>query len=558
MWQKIKELFGDRKNQWRYFRWLISLSKPFAWQIIFIIFLRCAIAGVGIVSAAINKNIVDWAQDAFRFKMFIAISVGCTVISLAASVFFSILSTYVSEKYSCYVRTRLYNHIMKSLWVERGRHHSEDFMTRLTNDISVVANGIMDIVATAIATILQFIMAFGLLWHYDSSLAVVGLATAPVIAIVAVVLAGKLGTLHKQIQEAEAKYRIFIQEQFNLTDTVKVFEQEQFGADEFVRLQEARMKLIRKRNYTKVIASAIISAVFSGTYLFAFCTGAMKINAGVITFGTMTAFLSLIHQVQTPMYRLANLLPQGVAILASAGRLMKITGMKTEKKEKISDGLSGNVGLRAEKLCLSYGEALIVDGLDMEIKPGELVMVKGSSGVGKTTLIRSILGFISPNGGKLVFFDESGREIPCSPSTREYISYVPQGNTLFSGTIADNLRMGKRDATREEMQHALEIASAWEFVSSLTNGLDTVIGERGLGFSEGQAQRIAIARAFLKPAGIIIMDEATSALDVETEEKILAVLKDKLCGKSCLFVSHRESVSRVSDKVITVKNKVED
>lgn len=558
MWQKIKELFGDRKNQMKYFRWLISLSKPFGWQIFFIILLRCSIAGIGILSAAVNKNIVDWASSEFQFKLLIAISIGCTVVSLGASVFFSILSTYVSEKYSCYVRTRLYNHILKSLWAERGAHHSEDFMTRLTNDISVVANGIMDIVATAIATILQFFMAFALLWHYDASLATVGLATGPVIIVVAIVLAGKLGTLHKRIQEAEAKYRIFLQEQFNLTDTVKVFEQEQYGEEEFIRLQEERMKLIRKRNYTKVCASAIISAVFSGTYLFAFCTGAMKINAGIITFGTMTAFLSLIHQVQTPMYRLANLLPQAVAILASSGRLMKITTMRTEKKDPIADGLSGAVGIRAEKLSLSYGKTVIVDGLDLDVCPGELAMVKGSSGVGKTTLLRSILGFITPNDGSLVFYDASGKEISCSPSTREYISYVPQGNTLFSGTIADNLRVGNRDATEDEMREALEAASAWEFVSSLPEGLNTVIGERGLGFSEGQAQRISIARALLKPAGIIIMDEATSALDIETEEKVLSVLKTKLRGKSCLFVSHRESVSKIADKIITVKNKVED
>ncbi len=558
MWQKIKELFGDRKNQMKYFRWLISLSKPFGWQILFIILLRCFIAGIGIVSAVINQNIVDRASSAFEFKMFVGISIACTVLSLGASVFFSILSTYVSEKYSCYVRTRLYNHILKSLWVERGAHHSEDFMTRLTNDISVVANGIMDIVATAIATILQFIMAFAVLWNYESSLAIVGIATAPVIVVVAVVLAGKLGTLHKQIQEAEAKYRIFLQEQFNLTDTVKVFEQEKFGEETFGELQEKRMKLIRKRNYTKVTASAIISAVFSGTYLFAFCVGALKVSSDAISIGAMTAFLSLIHQVQTPMYRLANLLPQMVAILASSGRLMKITTMKTEEKKPIENGLSGKVGIKAEGLCLSYGDKNIVESLEIDIKPGELAMVKGSSGVGKTTLLRCILGFISPAEGQIYFYDNDGREAPCSPSTREYISYVPQGNTLFSGTIADNLRVGKRDATEEEMKTALQVASAWDFVSSLPQGLDTPIGERGLGFSEGQAQRIAIARALLKPAGIIIMDEATSALDITTEEKILSVLKDNLFGKSCLFVSHRESVAKIADKIITVKNKVED
>ena len=335
-------------------------------------------------------------------------------------------------------------------------------------------------------------------------------------------------------------------------------EKEKTSEERLIELQENRMYWIRKRNTTKLIASAIISFVFSATYLFAFCTGAVKISAGAITFGTMTAFLSLISQVQAPMYTLANLMPQMVGTLASAGRIMKITEMETEPEVEITDELCGAVGISGKKMSLAYGDKTIVEGLDIEVKPGEFVMIRGSSGVGKTTLLRSILGFIEPASGTLAFYDVNGVEIPCSNATRRYISYVPQGNTLFNGTIAENLRLGKEDATEEEMRRALEVACAWDFVDSLPNKLETQIGEKGRGFSEGQAQRIAVARALLKPAGIIIMDEATSALDSVTEEKILSELKANISGKSCLFVSHRESVSKVADRVISVENKLED
>ena len=558
MLQRIKKLFGDRENQLRYLRWLMSVSKPFVKQILIIILIRCGVSSIGILTAAVNKQIVDSAQIGSGFATYVAVSIVATALSIGLSVAFSLLSVYMTERYSCSVRVRLYRHILSSTWIARNSYHSGDFITRLTNDMSIVARGVVDVTANTIATVIQFVFAFVLLWHYDASLATVGIMTGPVIVVVCVVLASKLGTLHNKIQEAESEYRVFLQEQFTQTDTVKIFEQEKNGEKRLVELQEKRMYWIRKRNKTKLFASAIISLVFSGTYLFAFCTGAMKISTGAITFGTMTAFLSLIGQVQTPMYTLANLMPQMVGTLASAGRIMKLESMESEPVCTEKPKLCGAVGVCAQELSLSYGSKTIIENLSFDIKPGEFVMLKGSSGVGKTTILRSLLGFISPDKGTLSFVDCEGNAHPCSAAMRSYISYVPQGNTLFNGTIAENLRMANPDASDDDLERALKAACAWEFVSKLPDGTNTKIGEKGSGISEGQAQRIAIARSLLKPAGIIIMDEATSALDTVTEEKILSTLKSNLGQKTCLFVSHRESVSQVADRILEIQNTIED
>lgn len=557
MWEKIKELYADRKNLKKQFKWILKLTKPHAKSILMIIFIRCLAAAIGILSSVANKHIVDAAQANNNFTTFVVVAICCTVSTIVLNVTFNISSVYISEKYSCSVRTKIYKDVMAATWTARNKYHSGDYITKMTTDMTVVAHGVVDVTARTLATALQFIMAFSVLWHYDSSLATVGILTGPVIVVVSITLMFAIKKIHNKIQESESAYRVFLQEQFTQTDTVKIFEQEEQGERKFVELQEERMFWIAKRNRVRLSGTAIISAVFSGTYLFAFCLGALKVSSGLISFGTMTAFLSLISQVQNPMYALANLLPQAVGTLASAGRMMEITEMESEEYPE-SEHLSGAIGLKGENVSLSYGEKKIVSGLDIEIKPGEFIMIKGSSGVGKTTFLRSILGLISPSDGKLFFYDADGNEADCSAATRKYISYVPQGNTLFNGTIAENLRMGKEDATEEEMCEALKVACAWDFVSSLPDGMETNIGEKGGGFSEGQAQRIAIARAMLKPAGIIIMDESTSALDSITEEKILNSLKENIAGRSCLFVSHRESVSRVADRIITITNSLED
>ncbi len=552
MWKRIAEVFGDRENYRKYFRWLSGVSKPYIRPIFFIVLIRCMISVLGVASATINKYIVDFAASEFERKAYIIAAAACLIVSTAGSVILSIISLSVSERYACHVRSEMFEHILNSTWIERRKRHSEEFMTRLTADVSAITGGVINISSSVISTVIQFIIAFSILWYYDKSLAMVGILTGPVIGVVGVAIGQKIKDIQKKIQENESEYRVFLQERISHASTVKVFHQENPSLEKLSEIHSNRMYWIQKKNIIKLYSSALVHLIFSGTYLFAFCVGAIKVSTGDITFGTMTVFLSLIGQVQTPLYSLMHILPQTFGLLASAGRVMELSEMPTEDTtENIS--LDGAIGLRVENAALAYEDKRVIENLDMDIKPGEFVMLKGASGIGKTTLIRNIMGFLKPDRGKVILYDGT-KEVDCSPSTRSYITYVPQGNTLFGDTIEANLKMAKSDATEQEMITALESACAMEFVSKLDDGLKSVVGEKGCGLSEGQAQRIAIARAILKPAGLIIMDEATSALDAKTELEILKNLKQNLGGKTCLFVSHRDSVKQHADRVAEIGN----
>ncbi len=552
MWKRIVEVFGDRENYQKYFRWLLKVSKPYVKSILFIVLIKCIISVLGIVSATINKYIVDFAASELERRVYIIAAAACLILSTGGSIMLSLLSLSVTEKYSCHVRCSMFEHILNSVWIERRKRHSEEFMTRLTADVSAITGGVINISASVISTVIQFIMAFSILWYYDKSLATVGILTGPVIGILGVAIGQRVKEIQKKIQENESQYRVFLQERISHASTVKVFQQEEPSVEKLTEIHNERMYWIKRKNFIKLYSSALVHLVFSGTYLFAFCIGAIKVSTGDITFGTMTVFLSLIGQVQTPLYSLMHILPQTFGVLASAGRVMEISEMPLEEDSE-SVLFDGAIGLRVENAALSYEDKRIIENLNINIKPGELVMLKGASGIGKTTLIRNIMGFLKPDSGKVALYDQT-KEAVCGAATRRYITYVPQGNTLFGGTIEENLRMAKADATEEEITKALESACAMEFISKLDDGLKTVVGEKGSGLSEGQAQRIAIARAFLKPAGIIVMDEATSALDARTEQEILKNLKQNLSGKTCLFVSHRESVAEHADRVEEIRN----
>ena len=552
MWHKLKELFAERKNLRNSFAWIIHISASHKWKLLLLMIANCLITAVGVGTAAVNKHIVDKAVIDGGMVPYIIVAIMFAVFTLATSVWLSIFTVKVTEKYSYNIRLDMYEKILNSLWIKRTSHHSEGLVTRMTSDAGAVTSGVINVCMQIVSTVLQFVMAFILIWHYDSSLALVALVSGPVAAFASVYIGLKLKKIQVEIQQSEADYREFLQENISHADVIKVFGRESESLKSIGELQDRRFYWIKRKNRLSVCSAAIISAVFSGTYLFAFITGALRIASGEITFGTMTAFLSLMGQVQGPILALASLIPQFVGILASAGRIIEVIGMPKEEDVNFCD-LNAPFGILCENATISYDGNVVVDNFNMDVKPGETVMFEGSSGIGKTTLLRSILGFLSPDSGMVNIYDVDGKNAPCSSGTRKYISYVPQGNTLFSGTIADNLKMGNPDATSEQMQYALQAACAWDFVNELEDGLDSVVGERGCGISEGQAQRIAIARAFLKPFEILVLDEATSSLDEETERKVLENLKKIKKEKTCLFVSHRKSVGEFADRVITIE-----
>ena len=303
-----------------------------------------------------------------------------------------------------------------------------------------------------------------------------------------------------------------------------------------------------------LVSSTGMSLAFQAGYVLALAWGAAKLSTKAITYGTMSVFLTLVNRLQSPILGLAHTIPQVVNVLASAGRVMELQNLPVENviEETITPE---NVGVKVEHLSFGYSDDVLFEDASVDINPGEFVAIVGSSGIGKTTLIRLILSFMNANAGKIQFFNDKNEQVETNANSREFMSYVPQGNTLFSGTIEYNIRMGKKDATDEEIYEALHAASAFEFISELPQGIHTVIGERGYGISEGQAQRIAIARALIKKAPFLILDEATSSLDEKTELAVLEGIKNFSYHPTCLLITHRRSVLAYCDREIVIDNK---
>ena len=317
------------------------------------------------------------------------------------------------------------------------------------------------------------------------------------------------------------------------------------------RWQEQLFGEVVQRTRFSVLSRGLVSMGFSAGYLTAFLWGVFSIQGGAITFGVMTAFLQLVGRIQRPLADLARMIPTLVSALTSAERLMELEALPTEPTGD-TIRMKGQAGIRFTDVSFQYadGEEEVITHLNENFTPGSITAILGETGAGKTTLIRLILALVKPTAGCVTIYDDE-REVEVSPQTRANLVYVPQGNTLFSGTIRDNLLLGRPDATDEELWEVLRVACA-EFVLSLPAGLDTLCGEQGGGLSEGQAQRIAIARSLLRPGSILLLDEATSALDPETERRLLERLSETRAGRTMIFITHRPSVLEYCDRVLRV------
>ena len=552
MLQNLKKLLQSKGIGSETLRWLWTILTPMRAKLAWLILFRCCITMVGIGSTVVNKYLVDYASAYLDVTGIIVLTVVCSGVNLLGGMLLSLLAVQLTERFSLHIRSSLYARILDGVWAHRARFHSEDLLSRLTSDVGRVSDGIVTAATTLISTAVQFCLAFGLLCLYDKTIALFTLASVPCIAVLTLLLGLRLKELQVRQQQAEADYRVYLQEQLSAADVVKAFEAEAESCRRFAALQERRIRLVMRSNRYSIAMRFGVNAAFVSAYLFAFITGAQKIATGAISFGTMTAFLTLVNQVQAPALSLSRIVSQLIAVTASASRLLEIAALPQEPSQTASTGLSRPVGLTASGLSFHYETELdVLKDVSFSIAPGQIAAIMGHSGVGKTTLIRLILGYLRPLEGTIVLQDAQTQR-PCSPGTRGLISYVPQGNTLFSGTIAENLRLGLPAATPAEMWDALRMACADTFVVALPAGLETRIGERGHGLSEGQAQRIAIARAFLRPAPILILDEATSALDEKTELAILTQLRERRAGQTCLVISHRGTVTEFADQLIEI------
>lgn len=549
---KLKSLWKDRGKQASYAKWLVGYVKPYRGRLTIMVLLSLLHTSVSLVMVNISKKIIDGAENHNPILVLILTYLGLMLFMQVASVGQSLFQTLLSEYFSFGIRKQVYDKIVRSHWMDVKRFHSGDLMTRLTSDAGNIADGLMNIIPNIITLIIELIMVFCMLFYYSPMLAILALLVAPVSGITCWLLGRKLKKLQENVQKSEAEYRSFMQESMENLLIVKAFANEDYSVSKLTRLREKCFYWIYKKVKLSLISSTVMSLTFQLGYIAAFSYGAFEISKGHITYGTMSVFLALVNRVQAPIMQLAQQVPRVILVLASAGRVMELE--KIPKEEIVeSDFAPTKVGAKITDVTFGYlpTETVLKD-VNLEIKPGEFVAIIGESGIGKTTLIRLMMSFMSHFDGSIEYTNEAGDSVKANAGTRDFISYVPQGNTLFSGTIRENILMGNHNATEEEQIEALKMASAYDFVMELPQGIDTVIGERGHGISEGQAQRIAIARAFVRKAPFLILDEATSALDEQTEQKVITGLMNLSPRPTCVIITHRLSILKYCDRQLHI------
>ena len=446
------------------------------------------------------------------------------------------------------MQQRMLDRILRSEWTGKESHHSGDVLNRLEQDVGTVVSFLTETIPNTISVVAMFVGAFLYLFSMDKVLAFVIVGIIPVFVLLSKLYIGQMRRLTRQVRDSDSKVQSVLQETIQHRMLIKTLESDSVMVDRLESTQSELRHRVVKRTAFSVVSNFILNAGFSVGYLIAFLWAALRMADQTLTFGGMTAFLQLVNRIQGPARDLTRLAPVFVGVFTAAERLMELEENPLEE-QGVPIPLTAPCGVRLEHITYAYddGDSNVIEQLDFNFYPGSCTAVLGETGAGKTTLIRLILALLHPNEGKVILYNQQEQK-ELSPLMRCNFVYVPQGNTLMSGTIRDNLRLGKLNATEEEIKAALEMSCA-SFVMELPNGLDTVCTEAGGGLSEGQAQRISIARALLRNRPIMLFDEATSALDPETERQLLHNILSHH-DKTVIFITHRPAVVDYCDQTL--------
>lgn len=444
------------------------------------------------------------------------------------------------------IRYNVFSHLLHTRWQELSAIHSGDMITRIIKDTDDVINVMVTGLPLAISAATQFVGALVILYILDPMLAVILGVGMPVLALLSKLYYTHMRKYTLEVKESESMITSMVGESLVNQIVIRTFERQE---NELSRLEELQSKLhqsVHKRTNVSLFANLMMGITFNGGYITAFLWSAYGLASKTVSFGMVTAYLQLVNRIQRPIFDLMRLLPSIVSAKTAIERLIYLTDFELEEsQDKIL--LTGSVTLRIENISFAYSRESkpVLSDFSMTVEPGTMVAVMGETGVGKTTLLRLLLALIQPNSGTITLGDEN-QLVAVSESTRSNFVYVPQGASLFSGSIRENLLLGNSQAGDDELRQVLHIASA-QFVFDLPNGLDTLLGENGSGLSEGQAQRVAIARSLLRPGKILLLDEATSALDGETEHAFLQNLKREIGDRTVLFITHHTDIAAYCD-----------
>lgn len=552
--KKRINLIRDFKNNKENIFWLVRQSKGFYRYILGFLLINFVAMVLTLISSFAGKFVVDAASqfDAEVFWYYIIVMTVTTLLTIGFSFITTLFTSYVGEKYAFTIRGEMFDRVQRSRWFEISKFHSADVLSRLTGDISTVAGAIITIIPTVVIAFVEFIVVLSILLVSDPVMAFIGLVVGPLGMLVATVFRRKFVKYQKALRESESEYYSFFQETLSNLSVVKTFRAEDRNNDYFNSLRKRRLGLIMNSARLSSWMSVVLKVIYKLGYIAAFSWCAYRLTKGddSYTYGTMTLFLSLVGILQNTISNMGTIIPQGFSAVVAAKRIRAIADIGSEEYGEVGD-MPAAVGLKVENLTFSYEDREILRNVNAEIKAKSRVGVVGASGAGKTTFIRLMLNLVSPDSGKIEYITDGGVHESASVSTRRFVSYVPQGNTLMSGTVRSNLLLAAEDASDDEMWRALYLADAEDFLRKIPSGLDTAVSEKAGGLSEGQAQRIAIARALLRKCPVLIFDEATSALDEETERRIFErVVKE--ADATCFIITHRKSMLRYCDTVMEI------
>lgn len=548
--------FREILDDWR---WIFGYSRRYKLAILFYTLLGVFSTSFGILSSVAGKYVIDiiTGYETSKLGLMIALMLGGAFFSLAFSSLISRISARLSIDISNDIQADIFDQIMDVDWKALGAYSSGDLLNRFNSDVNTVSKNAISWLPSIIVAVYNFIATFAVIWHYNKVMSLIAFASAPVMLLLSKALLTRQRDYSRKVKETGSGMMGFEVETFYHFDTIKSFGVTELYGRKLRQWQQKLRSISLDYNLFTIKTNILLSLLGMAVQYAAFGYSLFLLWGRQISYGTMTLFLQQRSRLSSAFNNLIGIIPSFLSSSVSAHRIRELVELPREQHSPASRDLLSlaehGLEVRMDGVDFSYeDEERVITSSFFRAAPGEIVALVGPSGEGKTTMIRLILGLIHPDKGTAFLRSSDGSEVEMNADSRLLFSYVPQGNTVFSGTVAENLRLVREDASDAQLIEALKTACAWDFVSKMPEGLNSSVGERGRGLSEGQAQRLAIARAVLRDAPILLLDEATSALDVATERQVLRNIIRQHPNKTCIVTTHRPTVLNMCQRVYRV------
>ncbi|MCK9478040.1 MAG: ABC transporter ATP-binding protein/permease [Firmicutes bacterium] len=540
-------------------KWVYLQTKRFLFHLIILSLLGIMLSVLGVTFALASKNVLDAATtknvaNIVKPVIYLAVLIG---LQLVFQIALSKLNIIVSGKLTMSMRSNIFKELLYKSYSHASKFHSGELINRINSDVQVITSGIVGMLPNTISLFTRIIFSFWALIVLDKAFAFICLVIGIIVLPISQIYRKRMKSLYKICQESDGKVRSFMQECIQSLLVIKSFNNEQLMVSHSDILQNNNYLHNVKRNNISIIANILFYIAVTIGFYFALAWGAYKLSIGLISFGTLTAMLQLVGQIQVPFRGLSSVIPQYYSVIASAERVIEIMELPNELSHNAKEFECKSLYHDMEEIVLenvsfSYDGAKVLCDTNLTIKKNDFIVISGSSGIGKSTFLKLLLGIITPTKGNIFIRLKTGEKINLDKNTRKLFAYVPQGNMILSGTIRENICFSDEAVNENALIASAQIAQIWGFIQSLPNKLDTVLGEKGLGLSEGEIQRIAIARAIYHNSPIILLDEATSAIDERTEAELLAAIK-KLKDITCVAVSHKKAAFEICQKAAKIE-----